>query len=66
MHLLTFQSSAGPRLGIKTARGIIDVADAHSTFKVALDGAAVPETMEALFSGGEAALQARSRVISGC
>ena len=57
MHLLTFQSLAGPRLGIKTARGIINVAAAHSAFKAELDGVAVPETMEALCSGGEAALQ---------
>ncbi len=41
MHLLTFQSLAGPRLGIKTARGIIDVAAAHSAFKAELDGAAI-------------------------
>src|SRR5262249_48903545 len=57
MHLLTFQSLAGPRLGIKTARGVIDVAAAHSRFKAERGGAAVPETMEALCSSGEAALQ---------
>jgi len=58
MRLLTFQSSVGPRLGLKTSRGIIDVAAAHSTFKATMEGTAVPETMEALYSGGETALQA--------
>ena len=58
MRLLTFQSSVGPRLGIKTSRGIIDVVAAYSAFKVMLEGTAVPETMEALCSGGEAALKA--------
>ena len=58
MRLLTFQSSTGPRLGIKTPQGIIDVASAHSTFKTALNGAAVPETIETLCSNGETALQA--------
>ena len=52
MRLLTFQFSTGPRLGIKTSRGIIDVASAHSTFKTALDGAAVLETIETLCSKG--------------
>ncbi len=58
MRLLTFQSSVGPRLGIKTSRGIIDAAAANGAFKTALDGTTVPDTMEALCSGGETTLQA--------
>jgi 2-keto-4-pentenoate hydratase/2-oxohepta-3-ene-1,7-dioic acid hydratase in catechol pathway len=58
MRLLTFQSSTGPRLGIKTSRGVIDVRAAHEAFKVVLDGTAVPETIEALCSNGETALRA--------
>ena len=58
MRLLTFQSESGPRLGIKTSRGVIDVSAAHNAFKAALDGVAVPETIETLCSNGEIALQA--------
>jgi 2-keto-4-pentenoate hydratase/2-oxohepta-3-ene-1,7-dioic acid hydratase in catechol pathway len=58
MRLLTFQSSTGPCLGIKTSRGVIDVSAAHDALKVVLDGVAVPKTIEALYSNGETALQA--------
>ncbi len=66
MRLLTFQSVSGPRLGIKTSRGIIDVSAAHDAFKPVLDGVAVPETIETLCSNGETALQSTAKLRTVC
>ncbi|MBA3450413.1 MAG: fumarylacetoacetate hydrolase family protein [Chloroflexia bacterium] len=53
MILLTFHEGDSLRLGVKTARGVIDVAAAQSALG---DGdASAPETMEALIAGGDTA-----------
>ncbi|GCF08767.1 fumarylacetoacetate hydrolase family protein [Dictyobacter arantiisoli] len=53
MRLLTFHTPTGLQLGIKTERGIIDVARAGIAFQAKLDGAHIPATFEELCSGSE-------------
>ena len=64
MRLLTFNSSTGSRLGIKTERGIIDVAAAHEAFKANLSTQSIPTTFEALCSGEEANLQGLREIVT--
>ena len=53
MILTAYQTAAGAQLGIKTARGILDVAEA-----VAASGADCPATLDAVYEQGLAALPA--------
>ncbi len=61
MQLLTFQSAQGPKLGIKTEQGVIDVAAA----RVALGGHnQVVETIDGLYTIGTPALAALSDLVT--
>jgi 2-keto-4-pentenoate hydratase/2-oxohepta-3-ene-1,7-dioic acid hydratase in catechol pathway len=64
MRLLTFNSPTGLRLGIKTERGIIDVATAHEAFKTNLSTPNIPSTFEALCSGEAANLQGLREIVT--
>lgn len=55
MKVLTFRRENQLRLGVKTDVGVIDVAAARAALGLAPDPARVPETIEALLDGGEAA-----------
>lgn len=59
MRLLTFHTPSGPRLGIKTERGVIDVEAASQQFLPETPDD-VPMTIEAVCAGGARALQALS------
>ena len=52
MILLTIQDGGNPRLGVKTARGVIDVAAAQAALGQRDDR--LPQTVEAAIAGGEA------------
>lgn len=54
MRLLTFHSTNGTSLGVKTDRGIFDVATAKADIKGAPE---IPTSMEELISGGDASKQ---------
>ncbi len=58
MRLLTFHSPTGLRLGVKTDRGVIDVAAAYEAFGASLEVTQVPTSLEALLEGGKEARQA--------
>lgn len=59
MRLLTFLSDNNKlHLGVKTERGIIDVAVARAAFANEINTQDVPESMDALSEGGVPALQA--------
>lgn len=60
MYLLSFQTPDGPRLGMKTERGVLDVAAARTL----LEGAPthLPASLEELCAGGEQALAALRRL----
>ncbi|GLV54687.1 hypothetical protein KDH_15340 [Dictyobacter sp. S3.2.2.5] len=60
MRLLTFHSPAGLKLGIKTERGIIDVAAASTEFNIQ----GVPATFEELCSGEAVDLQGLRQLVS--
>ena len=51
MILLTFQDGDELRLGVKSSRGMIDVAAAQAA--LGTGNSAAPETMDALIAGGE-------------
>lgn len=57
MRLLTFQSPAGPRLGIQTARGVVDVVVAREQL-LAQSTEFVPDTIEEVYATGERGLEA--------
>ncbi|GHO81432.1 hypothetical protein KSD_92030 [Ktedonobacter sp. SOSP1-85] len=57
MRLLTFQSPAGPRLGIQTTRGVVDVVVAREQL-FAHSTEFVPDTIEEVFATGERGLAA--------
>ncbi|MFQ5611916.1 MAG: fumarylacetoacetate hydrolase family protein [Anaerolineae bacterium] len=58
MYLLTFQTESGLRLGVKTPAGVVDVAAASAALGAEAGNA--PQTLQALLTGGEAALAALS------
>jgi 2-keto-4-pentenoate hydratase/2-oxohepta-3-ene-1,7-dioic acid hydratase in catechol pathway len=64
MRLLTFHSPTGLQLGIKTERGIIDVASAYATFQSRLEGTIIPRTFEELCSGAEVNLHGLHNLIA--
>jgi 2-keto-4-pentenoate hydratase/2-oxohepta-3-ene-1,7-dioic acid hydratase in catechol pathway len=66
MILLHIQSAQGPRLGLKTAQGIIDVAAAQAALSAngTNDFSAVPTDESALFAGGQPALSALAGLAS--
>lgn len=55
MDLLTFNTAQGPRLGVRTAAGVVDVAGARAALGAARAGTGIPDRMEAVIAGGEAA-----------
>lgn len=61
MRLLTFQSTQGLRLGIKTEQGVIDVAAAHAALG---ESRQVADTIDALCTTGTAALPALSELVA--
>jgi 2-keto-4-pentenoate hydratase/2-oxohepta-3-ene-1,7-dioic acid hydratase in catechol pathway len=64
MRLLTFYAPTGLQLGIKTGRGIIDVAAARETFKESIATQSIPTTFEELCSGEEVNLQGLRDIIA--
>lgn len=58
MKLLTMHTEAGYGLGVKTGRGILDIAKAAKQFSQP-----VPTTMETLIQSGQEGLQALSRLV---
>lgn len=61
MILLTFRTKDGPRLGVKTDKGIVDVKAAVQS--AGGDTSGVPTTPEALYRGGITAAQALSAFV---
>ncbi|WP_244422536.1 hypothetical protein [Ktedonobacter racemifer] len=57
MRLLTFQSPVGPRLGIQTTRGVVDVVVAREQL-LAHSMEFVPDTIEEVYATGERGLAA--------
>jgi 2-keto-4-pentenoate hydratase/2-oxohepta-3-ene-1,7-dioic acid hydratase in catechol pathway len=62
MILLTIRDGDGLRLGVKTARGVIDVAAAQATLGQG-DGR-LPQTVEAAIAGGETAQSALADLVA--
>ena len=62
MILLTFQDGDNARLGVKSPRGVIDVAAAQKALGTANGGA--PETMDALIAGGDSARTALADLVA--
>jgi 2-keto-4-pentenoate hydratase/2-oxohepta-3-ene-1,7-dioic acid hydratase in catechol pathway len=62
MILLTIQDGGNPRLGVKTSRGVIDVAAAQAALGQG-DGR-LPETVEAAIAGGGAARAALADLVA--
>src|SRR5262249_8825957 len=61
MILLTIQEGDQGRLGVRTARGVIDVAAAQADLGAGSSPA--PETVDALITGGEKALTALADLV---
>ena len=62
MILLTIQDGDNPRLGVKTARGVIDVATAQAALGQG-DGS-LPQTVDAVIAGGEPARSALAGLVA--
>ncbi|MBA2597373.1 MAG: fumarylacetoacetate hydrolase family protein [Chloroflexota bacterium] len=62
MILLTFHDGDNPRLGVKTPRGVIDVAAAQAALGAVSGGA--PESMQALIAGGTSAREALAGLVA--
>jgi 2-keto-4-pentenoate hydratase/2-oxohepta-3-ene-1,7-dioic acid hydratase in catechol pathway len=62
MFLLTFREGDELRLGVRTSRGVIDVAEAQATLGKADGGA--PESIEAVITGGEPARAALGELVA--
>ena len=62
MILLTFEDGDNARLGVKSPRGVIDVAAAQKALGTANGGA--PETMDALIAGSDSARQALAELVA--
>src|SRR5579885_2443576 len=61
MRLLTFQSTQGLRLGIKTEQGVIDVAAARAALG---ESGPATDTIDALCTTGTAALAALNELVA--
>lgn len=61
MYLLTFRDGDELRLGVRTDRGVIDVAAAQAA--LGASGPAAPESIEDVIAGGEAALAALADLV---
>ena len=61
MYLLTFRDGDGLKLGVRTDRGVIDVAAAQAA--LGASGQAAPESVDDVIAGGEAALAALSDLV---
>jgi 2-keto-4-pentenoate hydratase/2-oxohepta-3-ene-1,7-dioic acid hydratase in catechol pathway len=62
MILLTFRDGDDLKLGVKTSRGVVDVAAAQSALGTSNGGA--PESMDALIAGGESARKALADLVA--
>src|SRR3712207_2437010 len=62
MILLTIQDGDNPRLGVKTARGVIDVAAAQAA--LGQGEGSLPQTVQALIAGGEPARSAIADLVA--
>ncbi|MCD6030420.1 MAG: hydrolase family protein, partial [Thermomicrobiales bacterium] len=62
MILLTFRDGDDLKLGVKTSRGVVDVAAAQSALGTSNGGA--PESMDALLAGGESARKALADLVA--
>jgi 2-keto-4-pentenoate hydratase/2-oxohepta-3-ene-1,7-dioic acid hydratase in catechol pathway len=61
MYLLTFRDGDDLRLGVRTERGVIDVAAAQAA--LGASGAAAPESIDEVIAGGDAALAALADLV---
>jgi 2-keto-4-pentenoate hydratase/2-oxohepta-3-ene-1,7-dioic acid hydratase in catechol pathway len=64
MILLTIRDGDNPRLGVKTTRGVIDVAAAHAALGHNQGDGRLPQTVEAAIAGGEAARSALADLVA--
>ncbi len=62
MILLTFQDGDELRLGVRTARGVIDVAAAQAA--LGAENGRAPESMEALIAGGSSAREKLAELVA--
>jgi 2-keto-4-pentenoate hydratase/2-oxohepta-3-ene-1,7-dioic acid hydratase in catechol pathway len=62
MILLTFRDGDGLKLGVKTSRGVVDVAAAQAALGTSNGGA--PESMDALIAGGNGASKALADLVA--
>ena len=62
MILLTFRDGDDLKLGVKTSRGVVDVAAAQAALGTGNGGA--PESMDALLAGGESARKALADLVA--
>jgi 2-keto-4-pentenoate hydratase/2-oxohepta-3-ene-1,7-dioic acid hydratase in catechol pathway len=62
MILLTFRDGDDLKLGVKTSRGVVDVAAAQAALGTSNGGA--PESMDALLAGGESARKALADLVA--
>jgi 2-keto-4-pentenoate hydratase/2-oxohepta-3-ene-1,7-dioic acid hydratase in catechol pathway len=64
MILLTIRDGDSLRLGVKTARGVIDVAAAQAALGQGQGDGRLPQTVEAAIAGGEAARSALADLVA--
>jgi 2-keto-4-pentenoate hydratase/2-oxohepta-3-ene-1,7-dioic acid hydratase in catechol pathway len=64
MNLLTIRDGDSLRLGVKTTRGVIDVAAAQAALGQDQRDGRLPETIEAAIAGGEAARSALADLVA--
>lgn len=62
MILLTFRDGDDLKLGVKTSRGVVDVAAARAA--LGMDDGSVPESMDALLAGGDSARTALTDLVA--
>ncbi len=62
MQLLTYRNEDGLRLGVRTERGVVDVARARLT--AGMDAAAIPATMDEVIAGGSAVITALEALVA--
>ena len=62
MQLLTYRNEDGLRLGVRTERGVVDVARAR--LAAGMDAAAIPATMAEVIAGGSAVITALEALVA--
>ncbi len=62
MQLLTYRNEDGLRLGVRTERGVVDVARAR--LAAGMDAAAIPATMDEVIAGGSAVITALEALVA--